>query len=298
MTPTTEILDSPFELGARQFELVVRRLADDLTYGSDTSRFVGPGIDYAQSRTYVIGDSIRSIDWKVTARTGRYHVKDYDAPKRVPVYIIVDTSASMGVSSVPVSKHAAAVWIGGALATVAFRRRSPVSLISGGDRPVIPPPTLVRTQLWRWIDALREPAFAETTLLTERIERVEELADRTSLLIVISDLHAPGAVSAIKRFRQRHDCLVVQMIDPAELGGLRAGFVRGVEAETGREFLVSGRTRFFGSRSARGDSGPSILGREFVEAGVDYVAIRTDEPIVVPLRRALSVRSGAGRAAR
>lgn len=297
MTHQPDIFDSPFELGARQFELVVRRLADDLTYGSDASRFVGPGIDYAQSRPYVAGDPVRSIDWKVTARTGRHHVKDYEAPKRMSVHIVLDTSASMGISSGRLSKHAAAVWIAGAIALVAFRRRSPVSVVSGGEREVVLPPTLARAQLWRLLDEMRALGLAESTRLAERIGRVEELADRTSLVIVISDLHAPGALAAIKRCGSRHDCLVLQLVDPAEYGGLRAGFMRTAEAETSRSMFVAGRTRFFAVRG-REDAWPDTCRRELLEAGIDHAVLRTDEPIIPPLRRVLSLRGGWGRGTR
>ncbi len=58
------------------FELVVRRLADDLAFGTDASRFVGSGLEYAQSPPYAPGDSIRQIDWKITARTSGTWVKE------------------------------------------------------------------------------------------------------------------------------------------------------------------------------------------------------------------------------
>ncbi len=287
--PTTDILVSPFELAARRFDLIVRRLADDLTYGSDLSRFVGAGVDYAQSRPYAIGDSIRSIDWKVTGRTGRYHVKEYEAPKRLPVYIVVDTSASMGASSLPTSKHALAVWIGAMLSVVAYRRRNPVALISGGDRPGSLTPTLERSQIWRSIDQLRTMVNNEATRLVERIQQIERLADRTSLLVVISDLHAGSAVEAIKSFGQRHDALVIQPIDPAELGRLRAGFMRASEAETGRQFFASGRSTFLESNMREGDGSS----RGLAESGIDHVTIRTDQPFMPILRRFLTARGGA-----
>ncbi len=286
MTTTTQQLPVPFELASRQFDLVVRRLADDLTYGSDASRFVGPGTDYAQTRLYSLGDSVRSIDWKVTARTGKFHVKDYEAPKRITLYIIVDTSSSMSISSTALTKQAAAVWIAGALALVAHRRRNPVALLSGGSRDVSCAPSLSRSKVYRMIDSLREdPAGIETTNIATRIEQVESLTDRTCLVIVLGELLDPAAIPAIKRIRQKHDALVLQLVDPAEFGGLRAGFIRAAEAESGNTFFAGGRSRFFGDPVTR-------CARELADGGVDHVVLRTDQPFVPSIRRALMARGG------
>ena len=62
-------LGPPEELSHGDFEMVVRRLADDLAFGTDASLFTGSGIEYAQSRPYEPGDPIKQIDWRMTART-------------------------------------------------------------------------------------------------------------------------------------------------------------------------------------------------------------------------------------
>ena len=286
-----DILATPYELSSRQFELALKKMADDLTYGSDASRFVGPGIDYAQTRPYVPGDSVRAIDWKVTARSGRVHVKDYEAPKRATVYIVVDTSSSMHVSSAAISKHAMAVWIAGTFAMAAFRRRSPVLLVSGGERKLPLTPTLMRSQLWASIEILRKPPQGiEPTRIATVLEQVSAFASRTSQFIVLSDLHDLSCVSAIKRIGQRHDCLAIQLQDPAERGALKAGFLRASEAETGREFVAGSRSIFL--QPAQADRR-----QEFALGRVDHVLLTTDLPFMPALKRALGSRGGR-RAAR
>ncbi|RLS25169.1 MAG: DUF58 domain-containing protein, partial [Planctomycetota bacterium] len=90
-------LDSPEVLDTRQFLIAVKRLADSLAFGTDRLPYIGSGLEYHQSRPYQFGDSIKAIDWRVTARTGKVFVKEYEAIKRLPVWILVDTSASMTI---------------------------------------------------------------------------------------------------------------------------------------------------------------------------------------------------------
>ncbi|MFZ4574369.1 MAG: DUF58 domain-containing protein [Phycisphaerales bacterium] len=275
----------PFELAARQFEIGLRRLADDLTYGMENSRYVGSGIDFAQTRPYMPGDSVRSIDWKVTARTRRVHVKDYEAPKRACVFIIVDTSASMAVSSTGLTKQAAAVWAAGALAMVAYRRRNPVALLSGGDRGHFPPPSLLSSALYRSIEQLRHERPREKTGIVEALSRVRRAAQRSSLVVVVSDLHEDNATDEIISVAQRHDCMVIRPIDPAELRPLRAGFVRICEAEGDGTFIGGGGA---GLLTEEALSRPLRL----AEGAVAHVELCTDQPLVAPLRRALNGRAG------
>ncbi|BCX48373.1 cell division protein divIC (FtsB) [Haloferula helveola] len=283
MSDHAPLPDDP--LDARQFEIVVRRLADALAYGQESSPFLGAGIEYVQSRLYQNGDPVKFMDWKVTGRTGRYHVKEYEAPRQMPVYLLVDTSASMRVGSCAPGKYAWAVRIAGGLALAAVEHMNPVGLMGVGGAGMHHTPSLSRGSIMQWLHQLRHERAGGETTLGRRVRELIPRVEQRCLFVVISDLHDPDAVPAIKRMAQDHDCLVIHLEDPAEQGTLKAGFFRGVEAETGRSFVAHGHSRFVD----RGD------GTMLARAGISYLHLPTDEQVLPSLRHFMKNRAGTAR---
>ncbi|MCE9547813.1 MAG: DUF58 domain-containing protein [Planctomycetia bacterium] len=272
----------PPQLTDGALEIVVRRLADDLQYGLDTSVYLGPGVDYVQSRPFVDGDAVRDIDWPLTGRTGRYHVKQYESLKRMAVYLVVDTSGSMSLSSRSVTKHSLATMLAGALAVSAIRRLNPVGVVDAGSRDLHVQPSLSRTTIFHWLKALGHVTYHEPTRLAARLDQLIDYLRTRSVIVVISDLHDPAAIGAIRRTNQRHDVIVLKLEDPAERGRLRAGLIPAVEAETGRMFLAHGRTRWLDDRTTE------LL----KDSAIDHLILSTDQDILVPLRRFFRERGG------
>jgi uncharacterized protein (DUF58 family) len=272
-------------LDARQFEIAVKRLANALTYGQESSPFLGAGIEYVQSRLYQSGDPVKFIDWRITGRTGRFHVKEYEAPKQMPVYLLVDTSASMCVSTLRMSKYAWAVQVAGGIALAAVEHMNPVGMMTVGERDLHQTPSLSRGSILQWLHLLRHHHFTEATTLGKRVRELIPRVEQRCLFVVISDLHDPDAIPAIKLMAQDHDCAVLHLEDPAERGGLRGGIIRAVEAETGREFVAHGRSRFLSEEETH----------TLARAGVDYLHLPTDEPIVPRLRNFLKNRKSRRR---
>jgi len=281
-------LPPPEALAHHEFEMVVRRLADDLAHGADASVFVGSGLEYAQSRPYSAGDPIQQMDWKVSARTGEPYIKEYDTLKRVPVQIVLDTSGSMVATSTPLSKYNLAVWLAAALGTVAQRRMSPVRLLSGGSRSIRATASLSRSILRQSMDALRHPDPDEQTRLAEALDMMRATSKQRSVVIVLSDLHDPDAIDAILRTSHAHDIAVIELQDPAEAGALAAGFLRGTEAETGAQFLAGGKTRW-------GIDPEEGRRADLSRGGIDHLLLHTDQNFIPEVRRFISERGQGGR---
>lgn len=110
---------------AREIDLVAMSKALNPLSGLLTSNFMGRGIDFAEVRVYQPGDDIRTIDWRVTARTGKPHTKLFQEEKERPVLLIVDQSKSMFFGSRVTFKSVIAAQAAALIAWTA---------LEGGDR--------------------------------------------------------------------------------------------------------------------------------------------------------------------
>jgi uncharacterized protein (DUF58 family) len=84
------------EATARQFSFLPRRQpVHSLLSGRHASRVRGRGLDFEDLRPYLAGDDIRTMDWRVTARTGTPHVRVYTEEKDRPALFVVDQRTNM-----------------------------------------------------------------------------------------------------------------------------------------------------------------------------------------------------------
>ena len=277
-----ELLDS------RQFLLAIKRLATSLSYGTDRSSLLGAGVEFVQSRPYAWGDPIKAIDWRVTARTGKVHVKQFEAPKRIPCFLLVDTSASMTVSSTSRSKYALAVHLAGGIALACLERVSPVGVLGVGQREFRIEPTLSKDQVLPWLYRLRSFRYDEATLLSRRIAQLSPSLKHRALVVVLSDLHDPNAPDALRQLAQQHDVVVLQLQDPAEIQVRGAGLLRAREAETGRAFVTRGGRAWHQHHD---------VAHHLKRSGIDQLAIATDKTFVHQLRHFFQARNLLGRRA-
>ncbi len=89
---------------ARYIKHVPRSVNRTPLIGSHKSRTPGRGMEFEEVRQYQAGDDIRTIDWRVTARTQITHTKRYTEEKEKPVITAVDQRQSLFFGSHPCFK--------------------------------------------------------------------------------------------------------------------------------------------------------------------------------------------------
>ena len=80
---------------ARDFSFMPRQPVTSILSGRYASRLRGRGLNFEEMRRYLPGDDVRTIDWRVTARTRQPHVRVYTEEKDRAVLLLVDQRANM-----------------------------------------------------------------------------------------------------------------------------------------------------------------------------------------------------------
>ena len=142
--------------------------------------------------------------------------------------------------------------------------------------------------MFLWLHQLRHFRFDEKTTLIEKLEQLSKTLTNRAMLIVLSDLRQPGANRKLKLLAQKHDCVVLQLIDPAEFGRLRTGIFRGEEAETKQTFTGHSQSHWFDNETAN----------ELRGGGIDHLELKINQPFIHSLRGFLRKRDCLGRGAR
>src|SRR4051812_45777688 len=77
---------------ARKLQLIAGQRAVNLTRGDYITRVPGDGLEFLEARKYVYGESIRQIDWNITARMRTPYVRVYQEERERQIFIVLDVS--------------------------------------------------------------------------------------------------------------------------------------------------------------------------------------------------------------
>src|SRR5690242_18215815 len=133
--PVRQLADPQTLARISRLELRARLVVEGVISGMHKSPHRGSSVEFAQHRDYVPGDELRHIDWKVYARSDRYHIKQYEEETNLKATLVVDASASMDYKGVhsALSKREYAAITAAALASLLLKQRDAVGLATFDD---------------------------------------------------------------------------------------------------------------------------------------------------------------------
>ncbi len=195
--------------------------------GGYRSTLKGRGMEYDESRPYQAGDDIRTLDWRVTARTGRPHTKVFREERERPVYICCDFSPSMFFATRGVFKSVQAARAAALLAWKAQQSGDRVGglVFSAVTHHELPPergkPGVIRF-LKKLVEAgkLPDPAasLTQSGTLTKAVARLKRMAKPGSLIFLLSDFREldDACESDLARLARHNDLTLLFVHDPFE----------------------------------------------------------------------------------
>ena len=214
------------------------------TAGDERSRYLGPGVEYADVREYGPGDDARLIDWNLTARSDRPYVRLSHQERGLDVWLLVDTSRSLDWGTTRMLKREAALELVDLTTILLARHGGRVGAIvfDAEWRKVFAPRGGRQGRLWLLSRLEAESVTssgAGRTDLTSALKRASRLIHRPSLVIVISDfLVDAGWQQPMKALSLRHDVVAARVSDPRESEIPSIGIVTFEDPETGRQVEV------------------------------------------------------------
>ncbi len=298
MPALTDYLDPKALNKISGMDIVARLVVEGFVTGLHKSPYHGFSVEFAQRRSYVPGDEIRHIDWKVFGKTDRFYVREYEEETNLRATILLDKSGSMAYGSTKVTKFDYAVRLAACLAHLMLRQADGVGLMTFDTQmeKYIPPrsrPGHLRILL----DTLQQSTPGGETELGGVFHDLVPKIHRRGLLIIISDFFADTTelIAALAHFRHAHHELVLfQIWDRAELDFPFNQWTQFECLETrGRRHLVDPahlRKAYIGRLNRF---------REELRSGchnhrIDLVPLVTDEPYAQALAKYLNIRKKYG----
>jgi len=198
-----------------------------LRSGNHISRLRGRGMDFAEVRNYQAGDEIRHMEWRVTARTGKPHVKIYQEERERPVVILADFNPSMIFGTRIAFKSVVAARLAALLAWTAIKQGDRVGGFffsatehseftpRGRDSGVLP----LLASLCHYTNQTDAQREEKPRSFSDALIRLRRVVRPGSILVLISDFYLMDdeCEKHLNRLRGHNDILAYQICDRVEL---------------------------------------------------------------------------------
>ncbi|MGF1696588.1 DUF58 domain-containing protein [Vibrio kyushuensis] len=265
--------------------------------GQHQSRKLGRGMDFAEVRQYQAGDDIRSIDWRVTARTGKAHTKLFTEECEKPVVLYIDLSSSMFFGSTLQLKSVQMAHMASLLSWLCIANNDRIgAIIDTGTELIDIKPTardrgplmLLQQIIQRHNTALNEATTTpkETNHSMQKgFQALHRLCPKGSEIILLSDfvrLEDPSD-PLIKRLRQHNLVRMVHFSDPLEYGDTNFRGTEQVSSQHKSQWVDFSSRKTRASIEREYNHHLNAIKQSCQSLGISFTSISSNQPLLQQL---------------
>ena len=229
----------------RKIEIKTRGLSNEIFAGKYHTAFKGRGMSFAEVREYRIGDDVRDIDWNVTARSHKPHIKVYEEERELTMMLMVDVSGSRMFGTTDTLKKSIITELAAVLAFSASQTGDKVGCIFFSDKvEKFIPPKKGRSHILAIIrELVGFVPESNGTAISEAVRYLTGVNKKRCTAFLLSDFlnskrDDEALNDALKIATSRHDIIALKVSDPREREMPDVGIVELQDAETARKVWV------------------------------------------------------------
>ena len=234
----------------RKIEIKTRGLSNEIFAGKYHTAFRGRGMSFSEVREYRVGDDVRDIDWNVTARSRKPHIKVYEEERELTMMLLVDVSGSRMFGSSELLKKNVITEIAAVLAFSASQNNDKVGCIFFSDRveKFIPPKKGRQHILMIIRELIGFKPEGRGTSLSEPLRFLAAVSKKRTTAFLLSDFmdseaDAAAFEEALKITGGRHDLVGIRVYDHREQELPDVGILELEDAETGEKVWIDSSSR-------------------------------------------------------
>ena len=269
----------------RQIEIRTKNLVNDFFGGDYHSNFKGKGMTFSEVREYSPGDDVRSIDWNVTAKTGKPHIKIFEEERELSVLLLVDVSSSGIFGSQNNLKIDIGIEIAAMLGFSAIKNNDKVGLALFSDKiEKFIPPKKGKSHVLRLITDLLNHNYDDKrkkTSIKTAIDFANNISKRKSVIFLISDFIDDNFWNELKFLNFKHDVVGIQIYDFFEKNFPNIGLVNMLDPESGETYWIDTSDRISRLNFERNSEKKlKTFSKKCKNIGFDLLQISTKEDYV------------------
>jgi uncharacterized protein (DUF58 family) len=234
----------------RKIEIKTRGLSNEIFAGKYHTAFRGRGMSFSEVREYRAGDDVRDIDWNVTARSSKPHIKIYEEERELTMMLLVDVSDSRSFGTTDRLKKSVITEIAAVLAFSAAQNNDKVGCIFFSDKvEKFIPPKKGRSHILTIIrELIKFRPESKRTAISEAVRYLTNVNKKRCTTFILSDfMNSPRDAAALedslKIAGSKHDLVGIRVWDRREAELPDVGIVELEDAETGRKVWVDTSSR-------------------------------------------------------